>query len=277
MPVPLNIYSNNRMDRRNKGLILVFDLDQTLMDTETLFRRKEPPSHLKDIAVRSLMERIDTPAVSDRVIGKHINRRLIGEVLAPASELRGRGVDGIFLLTNNNSNFYVEAVGRYLANTLKNTDGNDYFFDYIMTRNDPSKGADSLSKNLSNIKHMLHARCPFSRRIREPVEFIDDLDLAERLFFFDDQIYPLHKEIFQNIGLGSNRKLGLEGLPDLSDHYIHMQGTIQHDTTDYRVVKAALDYIAAPPGFEGGSKRSRRRRHKTRRGRSKRRKTSRRN
>ena len=263
------------MDRRNRGLILVFDLDQTLIDTQSLLHPKKAPIEFKGLVVQSLMKRIDNPEFSDSVIGKHINRRLIEEVLAPASELRGRGVDGIFLLTNNDSNFYVDAVCRYLVNTLGNTDGNDCFFDYIMTRNDPSKRADPLSKNLSNIKYMLNGVCPFSKRVREPVEFIDDLDLAERLFFFDDQIYPLYNEIFQNIGLGSNRKLGLD-LPNFSDHYIHMRGTIQHDTTDYSVVKTALAYIAAPPGFEGGAKRSRRRSNKTRRGRSKKRRASRR-
>jgi hypothetical protein len=264
------------MEHRNKGLILVFDLDQTLIDTEKLFRRKDPPSEFNGVIFESLMERIDTPHRSDNVIHKQINHRLIEEVLAPASELRGRGVDGIFLLTNNNSNVYVKAVGRYLANKLGNTDGNEYFFDYIMTRNDPSRGANPLSKNLSNIKHMLRTRCPFSHKIREPVEIIDDLDLAERLFFFDDQIYPLYKEIFQNIGLGSNRKLGLD-LPNFSDHYIHMRGTIQHDTTDYSIVKEALARIAPPPGFKGGSKRSRGQlRHKTHRGRSKKRRMSRR-
>lgn len=252
------------MDRRNRGLILVFDLDQTLIDTQSLLRPKKAPSEFKGLVVQSLMERINTPGVSDRLIDKHINHRLIEEVLAPASALRGRGVDGIFLLTNNDSNFYVNAVCRYLVNNLRNTDGNDCFFDYIMTRNDPSRGADRLSKNLSNIKYMLNGVCPFSNRRRKPVEFIDDLDLAERLFFFDDQMYPLYDEIFQNIGLGSNRKLGLD-LPNFSDHYILMRGTIQHDTTDYSVVKEALARIAGPPGFEGGSKRSRRRSNKRRR------------
>lgn len=264
------------MTPRNKGLILVFDLDQTLIDTESVFLiKKSSVKHLSkaefDAEVQLRKDMLANPDVSDDFIQGYLNARIIEEVLIPASKLRGNGVDGIFLLTNNGSHIYVEAVCRYLVNRLGNTDGNKYFFDYVMTRNDPSKGSEPFGKSLSNIKYMLNHECPFSKRRRAPVEFIDDYDLAQRLFFFDDQEYTLHKELFQNIGLGSNRRLGLT-LPNFSSHYIKIQGVLgdgffkftggpEDDQTQYAPIKRELAKI--PPDFQGGS----RKRHRHKRGR----------
>jgi hypothetical protein len=258
------------MARRDKGLILVFDLDQTLIDTKDVFLVKKNGNEDAELKLRRDM--IENPYVSDDFIEGSVNARLIEEVLIPASKLRGNGVDGIFLLTNNGSVPYVESVCRYLANTIGNTDGNRYFFDYIMTRNDPSKRADPFSKNVSNIKHMLRHDCPFSKRHRRPVITIDDYDLAQRLFFFDDQEHVIHNELFKNIGLGSNRRLGL-ALPNFSSHYIKIQGVMgdgffkmtggpEDDQTQYGPIKRELAKISAPE-VQGGS-RKRSRRHKKR-------------
>jgi hypothetical protein len=238
------------MAPRRGGLILVFDLDQTLIDTATFRHEKGRISN----------------------IGKYMNIRLIEEVLKPASKLRGNGVDGIFLFTNNTADAYIEGVCKYLATTIRNTDGNAFFFDYVMTPNDSYKGAeDPYTKSISKIEHILRHKCPYSHRERDPVTFKDYSDLAERLFFFDDQEHPNIREFFQGVGSGAN-------IPNFSNHYMQIQGRkvgdgfvkgaeeAEDDRTDYEPIKRELAKIGPSEAPQGGS----RKRHKRERKRERR-------
>jgi hypothetical protein len=241
------------MAPRREGFILVFDLDQTLIDTHKVFSGESDEN--KNFRYRTMI--LNNPSLSYHFLDEYVNHRLITEILKPAAKLRGNGVDGIFLLTNNNSDDYVKAVCRYLANKVGNTDGNTFFFDYVMTRNDPAKERDPLGKNLSFIKHMLKHECPFSKRKREPIAYTDDADLTERLFFFDDQIYDLFEEF-----------------PDgLSNHYIQIKGSVkgakgfhkntggpEDDRTRYGLNLQAREAV----GFQGGSRKRRRAQYKGR-------------
>jgi len=226
------------MAPRREGLILVFDLDQTLIDTSTFRHEKGRISN----------------------IGKYVNLRIIEEVLKPASKLRGNGVDGIFLFTNNTRDVYIKGVCEYLARTIKNTDGNAFFFDYIMTPNDSYNGAeDPYTKSISKIEHILRHKCPYSQRERDPVTFKDYSDLAERLFFFDDQEHPNIIEFFQGVELGAN-------IPNFSNHYIQIQGRkvgdgfvkgaeeAEDDRTDYEPIKRELAKIEHSEAPQGGSR-----------------------
>jgi hypothetical protein len=232
------------MPSRNRGLILVFDLDQTLVDTTTFHQERGRLSN----------------------VGKYVNLRLIDEVLKPASKLRGKGVDGIFLFTNNTRDVYIESVCKYLASTVKNTDGNAFFFDYIMTPKDSYNGAeDPYIKSISKIEHILSHKCPYSDRERDPVTFTDYSDLAERLFFFDDLEHPNIRKFFQDVGLGAN-------IPNFSNHYIQIQGQkvddgfVKHtgepedDRTDYEPIKRELAKIGPSELPQGGSRKRRGRR-----------------
>lgn len=245
------------MAPRGSGLILVFDLDQTLIDTDKAF------SHSLDAENANFKRRtaiMNNPSLSDEFLKDFVNHRLIDEVLIPASRLRGNGVDGIFLLTNNASDVYVKAVCRYLVNTVNNTDGNEYFFDYVMTRNDAEKkkGGDAFSKNLSYIKHMLQNECPFSKRKREPVIYIDDADLTKRLFFFDDQIYDLLEELSPTF---SNHYIQIKGSVEGSKGFHTYTGKPEDDQTDYSLINQKISALQSPesaPSLKGGSRKRRR-------------------
>ena len=141
------------------GLILVFDLDQTIIDTD------------------SLVEKGGVIDVKD--IDKYINYSIVDSILRPAIRLRRENVvDGIFLLTNNGSLPYVENVISVL-NTLC---GNVQVFDGYRTRNHKDRLApkDDPPKKIQDVIHMALAATP-------P---IDTHSIAERTYVFDDS--PFH-------------------------------------------------------------------------------------
>lgn len=185
------------------GLVLVFDLDQTIIDSSDpfLFNR---PNTLDGIA-----------QLKGRARGL-LNFRLVNDVIQRAAKLRGKKdasgndlLSGIFLLTNNSSEMMVSSVdsvlrdevvannpehpsvanGKYMTpyNTDKNTEGmpsQKYFFDSIMMRQHklrtPSLDKQSSVKNLNDVKNMLG--------------FINvemtDKEIQKNTFFFDDMDHP---------------------------------------------------------------------------------------
>lgn len=125
------------------GLILVFDLDETIVNTTKPL--KFNPEILK--------------------------------ILTVASSIRGQGVDAIFLLTNNGDDKYVDEINKGLARI---TDyDNDKFFDAVMTANHMFRTLedDYPIKHLQDIKILMSAaRKPFrtNEDLMSRTYFFDD-------------------------------------------------------------------------------------------------------
>lgn len=207
------------------GLIFVFDLDQTLIDSEGVFEE--------------LGENVKKPVGEQReydILVDRLNVTLIQKVLGPAVMLRdkGIGIDAICLLTNNSSRDFVGDIANILKmivqskgkfNTIqKSPAGNSEFpeidtiFDYIMVRQHSSRnGSENPPKSLTDIAYMMTAL---------NIAYKDDADLAKRTFFFDDNTnhtirsqlfsfgYPSHYTVIK----GSGNRGFIKGLPDLSDY-----------------------------------------------------------
>jgi hypothetical protein len=185
------------------GLVLVFDLDQTIIDSSDpyLFNRPNTVDGIRELKFRAK---------------SLLNFRLVNDVIKRAARLRrlkdASGNDilsGIFLLTNNSSKIMVSAidsvireeiaaknpevsVGKYMSenNIDPDTQGmprQDYFFDSILMREHrmrtpgvPEVDEHNPVKNLDDVKRML--------------AFIgvklSDEDLRHNTFFFDDMEHP---------------------------------------------------------------------------------------
>jgi hypothetical protein len=249
--------TNNGYTGPGKGLVLVFDMDNTIIDT-----------------YQGLMHAILDPAVTpegkDRLIGDALNSKLVDEVLRPAAQLRDSGsgkVDAIIVLTNNSDRNYIFAVCSYLSRTLgskglfqtirgkqnvgdtefpdlSSTDSG-YFFDYIMVRYHHSRSGDNPSKRMADIKFMMDA-------LQKPTN-----DLERRTFFFDDMT-PRH---------AIYRDLAAKGY---ADNYIFIKGPGgftkgTEDPTDFSIVTAAFEN-GVPRSLvgKGGYKRTKKNRRKKR-------------
>ena len=186
------------------GLILVFDLDQTLIDSNAFYTKLH-----------------SNGANSEKDISKYINKRIIDEVLRPAVNLKRNGVDAIFLLTNNNSIEYVGAIIDYLNSYL-----NTYIFNNVMIRSDPSRPQIlNPPKGLQEIKTMLMTSNP-------PIPFSDNYNIIRRTYFFDDNtkhiirgdfikmMFPDHYIEIQGPDIDElgNNKGFISGKPDLSEY-----------------------------------------------------------
>jgi len=177
------------------GLVLVFDLDNTIIDT--------------DLELMNAVIDISTPLVErEALIDAALNKKLLDEVLRPAAKLRDDGtnkVNAILLLTNNSSEEYVSLVSSYIAKILKSEGAfesvranrvkgspgipaslHGLFFDYIMVRQHPNRSqipvAESTgpipAKRIADIRQMLNY-------LGMPIN-----DLERRTFFFDDSLNP---------------------------------------------------------------------------------------
>lgn len=212
------------------GLILAFDLDQTLIDSDGTFEELDADER-KPVAEQRVWD----------IIHERLNMTLITKVLVPAVTLRdsGTGIDGIFLLTNNSSREYVANITLYLMNLLnskgrfntiqKTPYGNSDFpeasnvFDYVMVRQHGSRNrSTNPPKTLKDIAYMATAL---------GIPYRDNADLARRTFFFDDNTshkirqelstfgYPTHYTIIQGPdSVGGVNKGFVKGKPDLSDY-----------------------------------------------------------
>jgi len=194
------------------GLVLVFDLDQTLIDSN---------GFSKEHSTENIWNRI----------AKYINMRIINEVFKPAIKLRAeKKVDAIFLLSNNASKDYVIHVINYLSLRL----GVDEPFDYVMIRQHSSRPqVVNPPKRLEDVKFMMDNAVV-------PIPYSDDT-LASRVYFFDDNTaHEIRKELEpdhyieiqgpdvdekeQNMGF-------IAGKPDFSDYMeiTHvMKGLLTH-------------------------------------------------
>jgi hypothetical protein len=212
------------------GLILAFDLDQTLIDSDGTFEELDADER-KPVAEQRVWD----------IIHERLNMTLIKKVLVPAVTLRdsGTGIDAICLLTNNSSREYVANITLYLMNLLnskgrfntiqKTPYGNSHFpeaanvFDYVMVRQHGSRNRSANPpKSLKDIAYMATAL---------GIPYRDTADLARRTFFFDDNTshrirqelstfgYPTHYTLIQGPdSVGGVNKGFVKGKPDLSDY-----------------------------------------------------------
>ena len=212
------------------GLILVFDLDQTLIDSTDM-------GWLLAEEMRKPNSDFDT----DRIISKKINMTLINNVLIPAVKLRamGRGVDAIILLTNNSDREYVALICLYLSrlvqsvgrfSSIRNSPmgdseypNADTVFDYVMVRQHPSREQIyNPPKSLIDIEYMINAI---------GLAYKGHGDIAKRTFFFDDNEnhvirkqldmygYPGHYVLMRGPNYVNNVNQGyIAGKPDLTDY-----------------------------------------------------------
>ena len=206
------------------GLILVFDLDQTIVNTEAPGIFPGPEYPMNDEYKTKLKEQIN-PNVLD--------------ILLRAAKLRRIGVDAIFLLTNNSSSNYVANINALLLELSNNSigdykkrkspfitediPGTNFFFDYIMTANHPSRSG--LSKSSSDIEYMM-SYMGMSMSIG---------DLFSRLYFFDDSPDHQIRKDLKNYSQGK-----------YFNHYIIINppfSTEYDDLTEYGPIDEALKKI----------------------------------
>jgi hypothetical protein len=121
------------------GLILVFDLDETIVNT-----------------------------------GKKLEfNPSILQLLQIITPLRGSKVDAVFLLTNNSGEIYINQINEELA---RNTDYNaDTYFDYVMSYNHSMRDEDR-TKSLEDIKFMMSTTRKNDENLLERTFFFDDQD-----------------------------------------------------------------------------------------------------
>ena len=145
-------------------LVLVFDLDQTLVDSTTIFK------------MLSTTGRIDSNELYN-----HLNIRLLEEVLKPAVELKGSTVSAILLLSNNSLDDYVkfvcDSINRILGTLV---------FDLIVTRNGTdavprAEPKENPPKRLKDVETMLRS--------------IGNTSDLNQVYFFDDLHHAIEKEL----------------------------------------------------------------------------------
>ena len=144
------------------GLILAFDLDQTLAHTTDLVYFNFNIVHILNYIVKKA--------------------------------LRGSVIDGIFLLTNNDNKDYVKIIDANLNRALKSTGAfrggegypeDNYFFDYIMDYTHSRRHANK-TKSIADIKFMADVI---------GIRYNDDNELLRRTYFFDDLVHDLKGEM----------------------------------------------------------------------------------
>ena len=225
------------------GLVLVFDLDLTLVETDKIFEivSKNGTIH------------------SDELY-HHLNIRLIEDVLKPAVHLKGSTVAAILLLSNNSLEEYVKFICDSISRIIGVTD----VFDLIVTRNgtkDVPRSGENPPKRLLDVEAMV-------KSIGK-----DTSNLADRVYFFDDLHHVIEKEIrpghyciihnwvmknsFNEYG-PVRMAMGLDAMPDLA-----LPPSIPLQSTDpaYKTVKktSPTKHRSILGVFPKGGKRTRKR------------------
>lgn len=204
------------------GLILVFDMDQTILDSSDpyLFERPNTVEGRRLLKIK---------------IKESLNWNVVN-ILSRASYLRPDKVSAICLLTNNSSTILVNAVdevlreiiglpGRFKTNI---NPGKEYFFDYIMMRQHPSRPVtvdNNPPKRLIDIINMTK----YLKMEGSAMDFMKDT------YFFDD--IPTHV-------LRSEFNFMYDG--KYKDHYITITPPFKKDLpdkTNYDPVLLALSKL----------------------------------
>jgi hypothetical protein len=212
------------------GLVLVFDMDQTILDSSDPYLFNRPPTP-------------EARVILKKKIRESLNWNVVN-LLKRAAKLRPDGVSAICMLTNNSSTILVSAVDEVLyeetgsKGKYKTYAGNandrempdkPYFFDSIMMRQHSSRPKtidDNPPKRYIDIMNMLSY-----------IGMKDvGIDRMKDVFFFDD---------IGTHNLRSEFNFMSEG--KYKDHYIHITppyNKLLQDRTDYRPILhslAALD------------------------------------
>ena len=270
---PLMLRTKSALPETNTGLILVFDLDNTIYSWEG-------PSF-------------------DPLNPRCINQR-IWDILLRDAALRGKGVDGIFLLTNNGHYDFINAIDnalktqsksigkftgtkecnidalseiekRYLTadtNFEKMNPTGTYFFDYILTR-----WADVRRYELETVREHLNINilCPDARHTGDrergmsmlkrmvDVEYMavhagvklqannEQEDLMRRTYFFDDMSAHLIPIEMNNLYGGK-----------YADHYIEISPAFTCGATDSTNLTKIDQLLTNLEGRKGGTRKTRR-------------------
>jgi hypothetical protein len=200
-----------------RGLVLVFDLDQTLIDT-TVIKSRRTKEQIAAAINPTILDIIDR--------AEQLSREKPGSI------------DAFLLLTNNDGRGYVTDICRIIAErfvlkrsnfrkiSARENDDIDttkpLFFDYIMMRSNQHRA--NMSKSLTDVSIMLS-------KLR-----IDYSDLDRRTFFFDDNEHP-------------GMRVDMRTYPE---HYIKIVSDVPNagflkghpDMTDYSAVEAAFSRAA---------------------------------
>jgi hypothetical protein len=222
------------------GLVLVFDLDQTLIDTEKDFNGIMTSLQDKSLTVEEFIK-----AIHEK-IDPLLNKALIEKVLRPASKLRKTGqVSAILMLSNNSRYSYAANVSYAIQESLDDQskfhdESNNrfyYFFDYIMIRThasrNRSKDPNNPPKSIKDVKNMLE-------RLELPTE-----NLEGRTYFFDDIGDHKIRDDFKKAGVEDHYIYIARGNPSSSESSGFSAGF--PDKTDYGPVEKALAEASAAP------------------------------
>ena len=214
------------------GIVLVFDLDQTIIDSsdDSLFRIPDTPDNFRALKFKLKSE-------------SRVNINIVN-ILKRAARLRLSGkVSAICLLTNNSDPFFVSAVdgllkdeigyrdpegavGRYRNSeyikkdpeSIKLRDNQGYFFDVIMMRHHSSRvQMDSPPKRFEDVKKMMSY-------LNKSVHLRD-------VYFFDDIFHELDGELI------------FEGFDSQSIKINPPFIRFQYDYTDYESVLNKLSEL----------------------------------
>jgi hypothetical protein len=217
------------------GLVLVFDLDQTIVDSSdhSLFDLPDTPENFR--------------ALKDRIRSESRLNRNIVTILKRAALLRPSGkVSAICLLTNNSDTFFVSAVdavlkdiisaedpegaiGRYRnpaylkkdPESITMRDNQGYFFDVIMTRNHSSRPrVKSPPKRFQDVATMM--------------SYLDIPVTLNDVYFFDDVMHDIDNEL-TSAGLISHSII-------ISPPFVRNQP----DSTYYDIIRRVLTKLEGP-------------------------------
>jgi hypothetical protein len=240
------------------GLILAFDLDQTLIDSHSLISAdnkswKADPAYLGD-AIRCTL-----------------NYKLIDDVVIPAIETRGNGVDAILLLTNNGDEKFVHKICSVIVWYLKVKGMSDkqiknkFMFDDIMTRNNKERNPAG-TKSMYDIEIMIDR---INRRLLPGQKSLSNENLLERTYFFDDNPTHVIKVELEKAGrpgqyyLIKSNKAGQQGfnilknvVPENLSGLSPLMCEDEHtDVTEYAGIKVKLNLLKGRIRGWGNAKR----------------------
>jgi len=215
------------------GIILVFDLDQTIVDTKIILRTNNNNNAIFFPQTPEVLERLK------QEIEAALNPTILN-ILKQASLQRYSLVDAILLLTNNSSERYVAAVdsvlsslcgnyGKYQTNNINSENENArempkqrYFFDEIMMRNHRTR-LNGVNKRTAKIYGF---ESDLTKRLKDVQKMMEYLDVEykgysskyykENTYFFDDNPHVIDSEIDNSIRITPPFRVGRVDRTDYS-------------------------------------------------------------
>ena len=215
------------------GLILVFDMDQTILDSSDPYLFNNPVTPQDMILLK-------------QKIKESLNWNVVNIIKRAAALRPSRKVTAIYMLTNNSSRILVSAVDEVLLEeigskgkykTLRSDRDSEqmpdkpYFFDYIMMRQHytrPKTADDNPPKSINDILNMM-----------QYMGLDGNIDSAKDIYFFDDIATHNLKAEFNFLSDGK-----------YSNHYIHINPPYSkyvRDRTQYDSILSALSELDGNP------------------------------